>query len=108
MSITLTDQAISKIKRLKNLDKNSGSKNLRIYIESGGCSGFLYGFRWDKAHKTDNVEPYDGFDLLIDPNSLKLMDGAVVDYKEGLGAQGFAIQNPNAQSSCGCGNSFSC
>ena len=81
-------------------------KSLRVFVESGGCSGNSYGFKFDDAKDTDTQEQYDGFKLLIDSESGKLLTGATIDYKEDFGQEGFSIKNPNAKKSCGCGNSF--
>ena len=106
MSITLTERAVAKIKEIKSQDKDLASKHLRLFIESGGCSGYSYGFKFDDANPQDLQQDYEGFKLVVDPESGKLLTGATVDYKEDFGAEGFAIQNPNAKKSCGCGNSF--
>ncbi len=106
MSVTLTDQAVQKIKELYSQDPELKGKSLRIYIEKGGCSGYSYGFKFDEAQSVDVQQEYEGFKLLIDPESGKMMEGATVDYKTDFGQEGFAIKNPNAKKSCGCGNSF--
>lgn len=106
MSITLTEPAIQKIKEIIQQDHSLADKALRVYVEAGGCSGYSYGFRFDEAASGDNKLAYEGFNLIIDQESQKLMEGAVVDYKEEFGHEGFAIKNPNAKKSCGCGNSF--
>jgi iron-sulfur cluster assembly accessory protein len=106
MSVTLTDNAIKKIKEFYEQDKALAGKPLRVYVESGGCSGYSYGFKFDDAQNTDVKQDYDGFSLVIDENTGKLISGSTIDYKEDFGQEGFAIQNPNAKKSCGCGKSF--
>ena len=106
MSVTLTDKAITKIQEFYKQDESLAGKSLRVFVESGGCSGYSYGFRFDDSNDQDAKQDFDGFKLLIDPQSGKLLEGSVIDYKEDFGSEGFAIQNPNAKKSCGCGNSF--
>ena len=106
MSVTLTDKAISKIKEFYEQDKALAGKALRVYVEAGGCSGYSYGFKFDEPKFDDAEQAFDGFKLVIDPNAGKLIGGSTIDYKEEFGSEGFAIQNPNAKKSCGCGNSF--
>ena len=77
MSITLTDSAVSKIKEIISQDAELAGKPLRVYVESGGCSGYSYGFTFDQVQDGDAQQTFDGFTLLIDPNSGKLMTGAV-------------------------------
>ena len=106
ISVTLTDTAVSKIKEIISQDGSLAGKSLRVFIESGGCSGYSYGFKFDDQKGDDTRQSYEGFSLLIDPASEKLLRGSTIDYKEDFGSEGFAIKNPNAKKSCGCGNSF--
>ena len=106
MNVTLTDRAVSKIKEFYNQDAALQGKSLRVYIEAGGCSGYSYAFKFDEPTAQDVKQEYNGFSLLIDPESEKLLSGSTIDYKEDFGSEGFAIQNPNAKKSCGCGHSF--
>jgi iron-sulfur cluster assembly accessory protein len=106
MSVTLTDKAITKIKELYEQDKSLSDKALRVYVEAGGCSGYSYGFKFDAASDVDTKQTFESFNLVIDPETGKLIEGSVIDYKEDFGSEGFAIQNPKAKKSCGCGNSF--
>ena len=106
MSVTLTDKAISKIKEFYAEDTSLAGKSLRVYVETGGCSGYSYGFKFDVPGATDARQPFDGFHLVIDDKTSQLINGATIDYKEDFGQEGFAISNPNAKKSCGCGNSF--
>ncbi len=106
MNVTLTDRAITKIKEFYAQDQSLAGKPLRVFVEAGGCSGYSYGFKFDDGKFDDTEQAYEGFKLVIDPNTSKLIGGSTIDYKEDFGSEGFAIQNPNAKKSCGCGNSF--
>lgn len=106
MSVTLTEKAITKIKEFYTQDAQLAGKSLRVFVEGGGCSGNSYGFKFDDAKAEDATQVYEGFSVLIDQESGKLLSGATIDYREEFGNEGFAIQNPNAKKSCGCGNSF--
>jgi len=80
---------------------------LRLAVEGGGCSGFQYRFALADAPEADDmVAETDGVRLLVDPVSLDLVAGCVVDYVESLGGAAFRVENPNAAASCGCGSSF--
>jgi iron-sulfur cluster insertion protein len=104
--VTLTDNAIAKIKEFFAQDKDLAGKALRVVVESGGCSGYSYGFKFDDAKPEDATQTYDSFSIVIDAESQKLLKDATIDYKEEFGSEGFSIKNPQAKSSCGCGNSF--
>jgi iron-sulfur cluster assembly accessory protein len=106
MSVTLTDRAVTKIQEFYKQDEALTGKPLRVFVESGGCSGNSYGFKFDETKDSDAQQAFPGFSLVIDPQSGKLLEGSVIDYKEDFGSEGFSIQNPNAKKSCGCGNSF--
>jgi iron-sulfur cluster insertion protein len=105
--ITITDNAVNKIKALIEEDSNENIK-LRVYVTGGGCSGFQYGFAFDEEVNDDDTHiQCDGVSLLIDSMSYQYLVGAEVDYHEGLEGAHFIIKNPNASSTCGCGSSFS-
>lgn len=81
---------------------------LRLSVEGGGCSGFQYRFGLDEAAAADDlIVEQNGVTLLVDPMSLELVAGSVVDYVESLGGAAFKVENPQAASGCGCGSSFS-
>ena len=102
-----TDSAASKVKSLIEEEGNPELK-LRVFVTGGGCSGFQYGFTFDEVtNEDDMVMEKNGVTLLVDPMSMQYMMGAEVDYTEGLEGAQFVIKNPNAQSTCGCGSSFS-
>ncbi len=105
--ITLTDTAATKVKDLIDAE---GEPNLalRVAVRPGGCSGFSYEMFFDTdVADDDNLVDYSGVKVVVDPSSAELLQGATLDYKDGLQGAGFAIDNPNAQRSCGCGKSFS-
>ena len=81
-------------------------KLLRVFVESGGCSGFQYGMSFDAAKQDDAVLESEGVAMLLDPASLAYLDGSAIDFDDGLHGKGFEIKNPQAQSTCGCGKSF--
>jgi iron-sulfur cluster insertion protein len=82
--------------------------SLRTFVQGGGCSGFSYGFTLDEEQNEDDFEiVLDEFKILIDAMSMQYLQGASIDYKEEAMGSQFVIKNPNAQSTCGCGSSFS-
>ena len=85
---------------------NAPAKRLRVFVESGGCSGFQYGMSFDEPKPDDAQMESEGVAVLIDPTSLAYLDGSAIDFDDGLHGKGFEIRNPNAQSTCGCGKSF--
>ena len=105
--ITLTDQATSKVRELiKQEDEQDLA--LRVAVRPGGCSGFSYEMYFDTEKTDDDLEGAFGeVRVVVDPSSAQLLEGATLDYKDGLNETGFSIDNPNAQSTCGCGQSFS-
>ncbi|MEL7186961.1 MAG: iron-sulfur cluster insertion protein ErpA [Pseudomonadota bacterium] len=105
-SIVFTDAAASKVSELITEEANPNLK-LRVFISGGGCSGFQYGFTFDEAIEDgDSQVENQGVMLLIDPMSVQYLMGAEIDYKEDLQGAQFIIRNPNAQTTCGCGQSF--
>lgn len=107
MPLLFTDKAAEKVKELIAEEGNADLK-LRVFVSGGGCSGFQYGFTFEEAQGDDDtVVEKDGVTLLIDPMSYQYLAGAEIDYAEGLQGSQFVIKNPNAQSTCGCGSSFS-
>jgi iron-sulfur cluster insertion protein len=105
--LVFTDAAAHKVKTLID-EEGDDSLMLRVFISGGGCSGFQYGFTFDQAETDgDTVVENLGVKLLIDPMSIQYLTGAEIDYSEGLEGAQFVIRNPNAQTTCGCGSSFS-
>jgi iron-sulfur cluster insertion protein len=105
--LDFTENAASKVSSLI-LEEGNPALKLRIYVSGGGCSGFQYNFAFDEEKNDDDtVIEKNGVSLLIDAMSYQYMEGASVDYQEGLEGARFVITNPNASSTCGCGSSFS-
>ena len=103
----ISASAAKRIGELARQEGESGSM-LRIAVSGGGCSGFQYGFSFDDVrNEDDRLFERDGARVVIDEVSLELLNGAEIDWVEDLSGAAFAIRNPNASSSCGCGNSFS-
>ena len=106
-SIVFTDSAVDKVADLIAEEGNPNLK-LRVFVQGGGCSGFQYGFTFDEiANEDDTTLTKRNVSLLIDAMSLQYLIGAEIDYKDDLQGSQFVIRNPNAQSTCGCGSSFS-
>jgi len=105
--IEITESAIAKISDLL-LEENNPNLKLRTFVQGGGCSGFQYGFTFDEEQNEDDfVITRRGMTLLIDAMSMQYLQGSTVDYKDDLTGSSFTIKNPNAQTTCGCGSSFS-
>jgi iron-sulfur cluster insertion protein len=105
--ITVTESAKTKIKDLL-CEEGNPSLSLRTFVQGGGCSGFSYGFTFDDEQNEDDFEiMLDDVKVLVDAMSMQYLQGAVIDYTEELFGSQFSIKNPNAQSTCGCGSSFS-
>lgn len=103
--ITLSPRAAAQVGALSR-DLNAPGKRLRVFVETGGCSGLEYGMSFDEPKADDAVFESEGTTLLVDPASLAYLDGSLIDFDDGLHGKGFEIKNPNAQSTCGCGKSF--
>lgn len=103
--ITLTEVASAKVKDFIKAQSRDDLA-LRVYVKPGGCSGFSYGMGLDEPREDDSTLDVDGVRVVVDPQSVRFVEGAVVDYKDTMMGGGFAITNPNAVSSCGCGSSF--
>ena len=105
--VVLTESAVRRIAALK-AQEQAENAFLRIAVSGGGCSGFQYGFTFDDQRNEDDVVfERDGVAVVVDDVSLGLLSGAEIDFVEDLVGAAFQIRNPNASSSCGCGNSFS-
>jgi iron-sulfur cluster assembly protein/iron-sulfur cluster insertion protein len=108
--ITLTESAASKVKELLAAE-GADDLALRVAVRPGGCSGFSYEMFFDGDIAADDQQASFGngqdVKVVVDPASAQLLDGATLDYKDGLEQSGFAITNPNASRTCGCGQSFS-
>ena len=108
--IGISDKAAEKLRDLMVAEKKDPAEfGLRLGVQGGGCSGMTYFMDFDTAHDDDKVftHPVAGVKVLVDSKSILHLSGSILDYSEGLMGAGFAIKNPNAKSSCGCGSSFS-
>jgi iron-sulfur cluster insertion protein len=104
----LTAGAVDKVKDLIAAEDTDEELVLRVAVRPGGCSGFSYEMFFDTDVATDDLRSeHEGVTIVIDPASQQHLKGATLDYKDGLQGAGFHISNPNAERSCGCGQSFS-
>ncbi|GIS86994.1 MAG: putative iron-sulfur cluster insertion protein ErpA [Woeseia sp.] len=105
--IIFTDSAALKVGSLLKDEENS-DLNLRVYVTGGGCAGFQYGFSFDEnKDDSDTVVIRHGVSLIVDPMSVQYLMGAEIDFQEDLQGARFVIKNPNANTTCSCGSSFS-
>jgi iron-sulfur cluster assembly protein len=102
--ISVTESAAAEIKKL--LVENPETSGLRLEIRGGGCSGMSYGMSFDNAQENDEIVEELGVKVFVDPKSAIYLKGTTLDFQGGLEGRGFAIKNPQAKSSCGCGKSF--
>ena len=103
--ITLTENAAKRVAWIAS--RQGKPAILRLAVDGGGCAGFTYKFELAEQAEDDAVAETDGVKLVVDPVSLDLVKGSAVDFVEDLGGAAFQVTNPNAQSGCGCGSSFS-
>jgi iron-sulfur cluster insertion protein len=104
--ITITESAKTKILDLL-AEEGNPDLSLRTFVQGGGCSGMSYGFTFDEVTNEDDFEvPLEKFKVLVDSTSMQYLQGSSIDYKEDLQGSQFVISNPNAQTTCGCGSSF--
>jgi iron-sulfur cluster insertion protein len=105
--LVFTDAAARKVGALIAGEGNP-KLMLRVFVQGGGCSGLQYGFEFDEqVQEGDTCVENQGVKLLVDPMSFQYLGGAEIDYREGLEGAQFVIRNPSAQTTCGCGSSFS-
>ena len=105
--IEMSLSAASKVRELMDLEGNQSLK-LRVFVTGGGCSGFSYGFTFDEqVEQDDAVFEERDVQLLVDSLSYQYLSGSRIDYLEDLQGSRFVVENPNAETTCGCGNSFS-
>jgi iron-sulfur cluster insertion protein len=103
-SINLSSNAV---KRIQGLLPSQKSNYFRVYVTGGGCSGFQYGFKFDDSPEgDDDVVDFNGFMILLDSLSYPYLYGSTLDYVEDLSGSRFLVTNPNAKTTCGCGESF--
>ena len=106
--LTITDSAAVKIAQILLEEKQSDSTKVRVFVQGGGCSGMEYGFTFDDAQSEDDFIIQAGeTNVLVDSMSAQYLMGAEIDYIDDLNGSQFKIKNPNAQTTCGCGSSFS-
>jgi iron-sulfur cluster assembly protein len=104
--VSITEKAIREVK--ESIKSNPNPKvGLRLGVKGGGCSGLSYVIDFDEPNDKDIVTTDLGFPLIMDPKSSLYLQGAVLDYSGGLADRGFKFSNPNAENTCGCGESFS-
>jgi iron-sulfur cluster insertion protein len=104
--ITLTESAVTKLRELF-AEENNPNLLLRVFVQGGGCSGFQYGFTFDHERHEDDFDVPAKVPVVVDSMSMQYLQGATINYREDLMGASFSIDNPQAQSTCGCGSSFS-
>jgi iron-sulfur cluster assembly accessory protein len=104
--ILLTPRAAYQVRTMRAGAQAPGGR-LRLFVESGGCSGLQYGMKFDEPADGDAAFESEGVSIVVDPKSLEHLKGTTVDFDDGLHGKGFEIRNPNAHTTCGCGRSFS-
>ena len=104
--VTLTESAASQIKEIWANEPEKTGKPLRVFVESGGCSGMQYGMDFDEFREGDFNANFNGVGLVVDRVSADYLRGSVIDYVDSLTGGGFKVMNPRAKQSCGCGKSF--
>jgi iron-sulfur cluster assembly accessory protein len=102
--LTMTDKAADKVRFYAGEMPEAKGKELRIFVQGGGCSGFQYGFTFDEAQEGDTVVESAGLKVLVDPASAPYLEGATVDFVDDDRGAGFVVDNPNAAPSCSCGS----
>ena len=105
--MNITETAATRLRQILT-DDNTPNAKIRIYVEGGGCSGFSYGFAIEDIAQEDDLSFVEqDIEILVDPISMSYLEGITVDFKSDINGERFAIQNPQAASTCGCGSSFS-
>jgi iron-sulfur cluster assembly protein len=104
--VTLSDIAAEKVRGFLGQQETEGEVGLRVGVRGGGCSGFQYALALDEKREDDVVFDHGGINILVDPASLRYVEGSEVDYAESMMGAGFEVNNPNVVASCGCGSSF--
>jgi iron-sulfur cluster insertion protein len=105
--ITITESAVAKLKDIL-VEENNPKLKLRVFVQGGGCSGMQYGFTLDEEQSDDDWDiESNGVSVLVDSMSGGYLQGATIDYRDDAMGSSFSISNPNAETTCGCGSSFS-
>jgi iron-sulfur cluster assembly accessory protein len=103
--IVLTPRAANQVRAMR-ADSAAAGGRLRLFVETGGCSGLQYGMSFDEPKADDAAFESEGVAVVVDPKSFEHLNGTTVDFDDGLHGKGFEIRNPNANTTCGCGKSF--
>jgi iron-sulfur cluster insertion protein len=102
----IAESAVTRLQQLKSEENNPDLK-FRVFVQGGGCSGMQYGFTFDEAQNEDDFDfQYADLTVLVDSMSMEYLRGAKIDYREDVMGANFVIDNPQAQTTCGCGSSF--
>jgi iron-sulfur cluster assembly protein len=105
--VHLSERAATKVRELMAAENDPSLGALRVAVEGGGCSGFQYALGFDTAPASDDESwELHGVRVIVDRHSLPYLEGATLDYIDGISGVGFQIDNPNVTAACGCGNSF--
>ena len=105
--ISLTEKAISEVKKIMEQNKIPDTYGLRVGVKGGGCSGLSYSLGFDgEMRESDKIISKEGVKIFVDPKSLFYLSGTQLDFTDGLNGRGFVFNNPNATKTCGCGSSF--
>jgi iron-sulfur cluster assembly protein len=104
--VILTEIAAEKVREFMTGQSANEAVGLRVGVRGGGCSGFQYALALDERHEDDHIFDASGIPVLVDPASLRYVDGSTVDFTENFMGSGFEVSNPNVVASCGCGSSF--
>lgn len=106
--VNITDSAFGRVKAIKLEDSIPTGTALRVFVQGGGCSGMEYGFTFDEeVNEDDFTFEQNDVKVLVDSMSMQYLTGAVIDFKDDINGSRFVIENPQAQTTCGCGSSFS-
>lgn len=112
IDIKVTDSAVKEFKKAIEELKSESDVMVRVSVQGGGCSGFMYGLGFVEQNEInseeDVIEEFNGVKLVVDKKSLLYLDGTTIDWVEDLNQRGFKFDNPNAKKTCGCNKSFSC
>ena len=105
--MTLDDSAVTKLRELL-AEENNPAVMLRVFVQGGGCSGMSYGFTFDEEKNEDDFDfVYESVKIVVDSMSMQYLQGARIRWDDGIMGSSFVIDNPNAETTCGCGSSFS-
>ena len=108
MNLTITEAAATRLFELLKEEGQTDHTRVRVFVQGGGCSGFQYGFTFDEIQNEDDFDlDVSGIKFVVDSMSAQYLQGADIDFVEDQYGASFTIKNPNAQTTCGCGSSFS-